>query len=83
MYICLCRYKLSKSWHKAAEVFEKLSTIYEKLDSKHESAQALVDAAAAYKKVRCTNYNSQRERERERIEMRDDVLCKDVLWDSD
>ena len=25
----------------------------------------------------------ERERERERIEMRDDVLCKDVLWDSD
>ena len=51
MYVCVRRYKLSKSWHKAAEVFEKLSTIYDKLDSKHETAQALVDAAAAYKKV--------------------------------
>ena len=27
--------------------------------------------------------HKERERERERIEMRDDVLCKDVLWDSD
>ena len=70
MYECVCvrvcRYKLSKSWQKAAEVFEKLSSIYEKLESKHEAAQALVDAAAAYKKVK-RNDNRQTERERESI----------------
>ena len=37
---------------KAAATFEKLSEIYVKLDSKHEAAQAYVDAANAYKKVR-------------------------------
>lgn len=44
-------YKGAKQWTEAGDVFQRLSQCHLKLESEHEAAQALVDAAAMYKKV--------------------------------